>query len=189
MKKFFAIIITAYTLSSCGYNQMVSLQEDTNKQWGIVQSAYQRRADLIPNLVSTVKGQADFEKGTLEAVIGARAKATQIQISTDDLSPEKLKEFNNAQGELSQALGRLMSVVENYPTLQANQGFMELQAQLEGTENRINTERNRFNESVGAYNSYIRSIPQNMYAGWFNFKAKGYFEASAGSDKAPTVKF
>jgi LemA protein len=189
MQKYFIFLFAAYILSSCGYNKMVELREDTNKQWGNVQSAYQRRADLIPNLVNTVKGQANFEQETLTKLVEARAKATSIQISAEDLSPEKIKQFQNAQGELSTALGRLISVVENYPTLQANQAFRDLSAQLEGSENRINTERNRFNEAVGSYNAYIKSIPQNIYAGWFNFKERGYFEADPGSEKAPTVKF
>lgn len=189
-KLFLSAILLSSVLSSCGYNKMVELQESTNKQWANVQSAYQRRADLIPNLVNTVKGQADFEKGTLEAVVNARAKATQVQVNTDDLSPEKIAQFQQAQGQLSQALGKLLMITENYPTLQANQAFMELQSQLEGTENRINVERNKFNEIVGEYNSYIRSIPQNIFAGWFGFKSKGYFEAvTPGADKAPEVKF
>lgn len=185
---FVAVIMSGF-LSSCGYNKMVELQEGTNKQWANVQSAYQRRSDLIPNLVNVVKGQADFEKGTLEAVVSARAKATQMQVNANDLSPEKIKQFQDAQGELSQALGRLLMITENYPTLQANQAFLELQSQLEGTENRINVERNKFNEIVGEYNAYIRSIPQNIFAGWFGFTKKGYFEATPGSDKAPEVKF
>jgi len=188
-KQLFLVAIVALGLSSCGYNRMVELQEGTSKQWGNVQNSYQRRADLIPNLVSTVKEQANFEQETLTKVIEARAKATQMTVNADDLSPEKIKAFQEAQGGLSQALGRLMMITENYPTLQANQAFLELQAQLEGTENRINVERNKFNEVVGEYNSYIRGIPRVIYAGWFNFKPKGYFEADPGSKNAPTVKF
>ncbi len=190
LKFILAAFIISSLLSSCGYNKMVELQESTSKQWANVQSSYQRRADLIPNLVNTVKGQADFERGTLEAVVSARAKATQMQVNANDLSPEKIKQFQEAQGQLSQALGKLLMITENYPTLQANQAFLELQSQLEGTENRINVERNRFNEIVGEYNAYIRSIPQNIFASWFGFTKKGYFEATTpGADKAPTVKF
>ncbi len=176
-------------LSSCGYNKMVTLQEDVGKQWANVEGAYQRRADLIPNLVNTVKGVANFEQQTLTAVIEARSKATSITVDPDKLTPESIQKFQEAQGELSGALSRLLVAVERYPELKATQNFLELQSQLEGTENRINVERRKFNESVQAYNSYIRQIPQVIYSGWFGFEKKGYFEADAGAEKAPKVEF
>lgn len=168
---------------------MVSKQEAVTGQWAQVENVYQRRADLIPNLVSTVKGYADFEQETLTKVIEARSKATSMNVNMDDLSPEKIAAFQKAQGELSGALSRLMVVVEKYPDLKANQNFLELQAQLEGTENRIAVERKKFNETVQDYNTYIRKFPQNFVAGWFDFEKKGYFEADAGASSAPTVKF
>ncbi len=167
----------------------VQLDEGVKSQWGKVQSAYQRRADLIPNLVNTVKGEANFEKSTLEGVIQARASATQIKVDVNDLSPEKLQQYQAAQGQLSQALGRLLVVSENYPNLRANDAFRGLQTQLEGTENRINVERNNFNDVVQQYNSSIRTFPQNIYAGWFGFKEKGYFQADEGAAQAPKVNF
>jgi len=158
-------------------------------QWANVQNAYQRRADLVPNLVNTVKGAANFEKETLTQVIEARAKATSVNINPGDLTPENLQKFQAAQGELSGALSRLLVSVERYPELKANQNFLELQAQLEGTENRIAVERRKFNETVQDYNSYIRSFPRNIIAGWFDFDKKGYFEADANAQRAPTVQF
>ena len=175
--------------SSCGYNEMVAKDESVEAAWANVQNAYQRRADLVPNLVNTVKGAANFEKETLTQVIEARAKATSVNISPDNLTPENIQRFQQAQGELSGALSRLLVSVERYPELQANQNFLELQAQLEGTENRIAVERRKFNETVQDYNSYIRSFPRNFIAGWFDFEKKGYFEAEAGAQKAPSVQF
>jgi LemA protein len=171
------------------YNGLVSKDETVNSAWANVQSAYQRRADLIPNLVNTVKGAADFEKSTLTAVIEARAKATSIQLKPDQLTPENLQKFQAAQEQLSGTLSRLLVSVEQYPQLKANQNFLELQAQLEGTENRIKVERDRFNEVVKDYNQSVRTFPANIFAGMFGFAAKGYFEASQAAQTAPTVKF
>ena len=175
--------------SSCGYNDMVAKDENVEAAWANVQNAYQRRADLIPNLANTVKGAANFEQETLTRVIEARAKATSVNISPDNLTPENIQRFQQAKGELSGALSRLLVSVERYPELKANQNFLELQAQLEGTENRISVERRKFNETVQDYNSYIRSFPRNIIAGWFDFEKKGYFEADAGAQQAPTVQF
>lgn len=171
------------------YNGLVSKDETVNSAWANVQSAYQRRADLIPNLVNTVKGAADFEKSTLTAVIEARAKATSIQLKPDQLTPENIQKFQAAQEQLSGTLSRLLVSVEQYPQLKANQNFLELQAQLEGTENRIKVERDRFNEVVKDYNQSVRTFPANIFAGMFGFAAKGYFEASQAAQTAPTVKF
>ncbi len=171
------------------YNRLVGLSESTESQWANVQSAYQRRADLIPNLVSTVKGYADFEKSTLTDVIEARSKATSVQISADNLTPEKVAEFQKAQGELKGALSRLLVSVERYPDLKANQNFLALQSQLEGTENRINVERDRFNEQVRTYNSSVKRIPTSMVAAVGGFDARGYFEAEAEAQDAPEVSF
>lgn len=179
----------AVSVSSCGYNEMVSKQEAVSGSWSQVQNVYQRRADLIPNLVNTVKGAANFEQKTLTDVMEARAKATQITLKADDLSPEKVAQYQQAQQGLSSALSRLMVVSENYPTLQANQNFRDLQSQIEGTENRITVERMKFNESVQDYNTYIQKFPNNLTAKMFDFEKKGYFEADAASQKAPTVQF
>lgn len=168
---------------------MVSKQENVSKAWAQVENVYQRRMDLIPNLVNTVKGAANFEQETLEKVIAARASATQIKVDPNKLTPESIQKFQASQGELSQALGRLMVVMEQYPQLKATQNFSELQAQLEGTENRISVERQSFNTVVQDYNSYIRKFPQVLYAGIFGFDKKGYFEADQGAEKAPEVKF
>lgn len=168
---------------------MVSQQEGVDQAWANVQSAYQRRADLIPNLVNTVKGYADFEQKTLTKVIEARSKATQTTIDPTNLTPDKLEQFQQAQGQLSGALSRLLVTVERYPDLKANQNFLDLQAQLEGTENRINVERNKFNIAAKEYNTSIRQFPRVIYAGWFGFDKKPYFEASPGSDQAPEVQF
>ncbi|MFY8110308.1 MAG: LemA family protein [Bacteroidia bacterium] len=177
-------------MSGCGsYNNMVTKQEGTTKAWANVQSAYQRRLDLIPNLVATVKGAANFEQQTLTAVIEARAKATQITVDPEKLTPESLQKFQSSQGELSQALGRLMVVSEQYPQLRATQNFSELQSQIEGTENRIKVERDNFNVAINDYNSYIRKFPQVLFAGMLGFDKKGYFEADAAAAKAPEVKF
>ena len=172
------------------YNTLVELDENTNTAWAQVNNQYQRRADLIPNLVNTVKGYASHEKETFTAVTNARAKVGQMTITPEILkNPQALKQFQNAQGEISSALSRLMVVSERYPDLKANQNFMALQDQLEGTENRISVERKRFNETIQMYNKRIRRFPTSMMAGMFGFDRKYYFEAEAGADKAPEVKF
>jgi len=168
---------------------MVNLDETVKNKWANVQSDYQRRADLIPNLVSTVKGAAQFEQTTLTQVIEARAKATSVNINANDLSPEKMAQFQQAQGELSGALGRLLVSVERYPELKANQNFLDLQKQLEGTENRIKVSRNDFNGAVQGYNSVVRKFPNNLFAGAFGFPMRSAFQADAGSEKAPSVQF
>lgn len=171
------------------YNGMVKSQEGVTSQWANVENQYQRRADLIPNLVNTVKGYAEHEKSTLDAVVSARAKATQITVDADDLNEATLQKYQAAQGELSQALGRLLMVTENYPDLKANQNFMELQSQLEGTENRISTERTRYNEVAKGYNTSIRLFPASLVAGLTGFVAKPYFQADEASKSAPKVEF
>lgn len=171
------------------YNGLVPLDENVKKTWAEVQNQYQRRADLIPNLVNTVKGAANFEQKTLTDVIEARAKATQMTVKAEDLTPEKLQEFQAAQGQLSQALGRLMMITENYPDLKANQNFRDLQTQLEGTENRITVARKDFNTSVETYNSSVRKFPTNLMAGMFGLKTRPTFEADAAAQKVPTVQF
>ena len=170
-------------------NKMVAAEENVSKAWGNVENAYQRRADLIPNLVETVKGVAEYEKSTLEAVIEARAKASQTTLDASDLTEENMAAFQAAQDNLSQSLGRLMVVVERYPELQATQNFRELQAQLEGTENRIAVERNKFNEAVQPYTSMIRKFPASIVAKIAGFDKKAYFKAAEGSDQAPKVQF
>ena len=171
------------------YNGIAGKDQVVKKSWGDVESDYQRRSDLIPNLVNTVKGYANFEKETLTKVIEARASATQMKVDASNLTPEALESFQKAQGGLSQALGRLMVVAENYPDLKANQNFLDLQAQLEGTENRINVSRKRFNEAVQDYNTAIVGFPGNLVAMLGSFKEKGFFKAAEGADKAPEVKF
>ena len=184
------VVLVLLGMFGCGkYNGLVTKDENVKNKWGVVQSSYQRRADLIPNLVATVKGAANFETETLEKVIQARASATQIKVDVNDLSPEKIQQYQAAQGQLSQALGRLLAVSEAYPDLKANANFQNLQAQLEGTENRINVARNDFNEAVNGYNSTVRAFPTNIVAGIAGFKQKGYFEATAGAENAPQVKF
>jgi len=184
------VVLVLLGMFGCGkYNGLVTKDENVKNKWGVVQSSYQRRADLIPNLVATVKGAANFETETLEKVIQARASATQIKVDVNDLSPEKIQQYQAAQGQLSQALGRLLAVSESYPELKANANFQNLQAQLEGTENRINVARNDFNEAVNGYNSSVRAFPTNIVAGITGFKQKGYFEAAAGAENAPQVKF
>lgn len=186
------ILVVIVLLGGCGcsgYNNMVQLDENVKGQFGKLQSDYQRRADLIPNLVNTVKGAAKFETTTLTQVVEARAKASSIQINADNLTPEKFQEFQQAQAQLSGSLGRLLATVENYPELKATAGFQKLQDQLEGTENRIKVARNDFNASVQDYNSTIRRFPNSLYAGVFNFKQRPYFEADQGSQKAPQVNF
>jgi LemA protein len=181
--------VIAFLFSSCGYNKMVEMDEQVTSQWAQVENVYQRRADLIPNLVNTVKGYAAHERETLEGVIEARSKATSVNIDPKNLTPETIQQFNQAQEGLSSALSRLMVVVERYPDLKANQNFLDLQAQLEGTENRITVERQKFNQTTQTYNAYIRKFPQVIYAGWFGFEKKTYFEAQQGAEKAPEVQF
>ncbi len=171
------------------YNGLVTEDETVSQIWANVETAYQRRADLIPNLVATVKGYAEHEKGTFEAVVEARAKATSINLTIDDLSEENMKKFQEAQNQVSSALGRLIAVSENYPELKASEQFIELQAQLEGTENRIGEARNKFNAAVKDYNLKVRRFPGNLLAGIFGFNAKTPFAAEAGAEKAPTVQF
>ena len=183
------LLVVSSLLSSCGYNRMVELDESVTAQWAQVENVYQRRTDLIPNLVNTVKGYADFEQETLTQVIEARSKATGITINPENLNAQSFQQFQQAQDGLSSALSRLMVVVERYPELKANQNFLELQAQLESTENRIAVERRKVNESTQNYNTYIRRFPKNMVASIFSFDKKGYFEAAEGSEEAPTVEF
>jgi len=171
------------------YNKMVTFEENVTKQWAQVENVYQRRADLIPNLVATVKGYAEHERGTFIEVTEARSKATSVKIDPANLNEASMAQFQQAQDNLSSALSKLLVVVERYPDLKANQNFLDLQAQLEGTENRITVERNKFNETAREYNTYIRKFPNNMIAGLFGFDKKVYFEAAAGSEKAPEVKF
>ncbi|SEA82348.1 LemA family protein [Pedobacter hartonius] len=175
--------------SSCGYNSMVKLDEDVKTKWNQVETQYQRRSDLIPNLVSTVKGAAKFEEGTLTAVVEARAKASQIKVDANDLSPEKIEKFQAAQGQIGQALSRLMVLTENYPELKATQQFSDLSVQLEGTENRIAVARKDFNDSVQEYNTKVRSFPNNLTAGMFGFKQRVGFKADEGAQNAPKVQF
>ncbi len=171
------------------YNNLVVAEESVTTEWANVESQYQRRADLIPNLVATVKGYATHEQETLDAVVSARAKATQVTIDSENLTPEKLQEFQAAQGAVGSALGRLLAVAESYPDLKANQNFLDLQEQLEGTENRIQVARQKFNSTAQAYNTSIRRFPTNIVAGLFGFDKKAYFEAEAGAEKAPQVAF
>ena len=195
MKKSVTIIIVIALLAAVAfwfvgkYNAMVSADENVKTAWAQVENQYQRRSDLIPNLVATVKGYAAHESQVLESVVAARAKATQVVVDPSKTSPEDLAAFQTAQGELSQALGRLLAVTENYPDLKANQNFLELQAQLEGTENRITVARNAFNESAKEYNKLIRMFPNNIVASCFGFEQKAYFEAESGAEKAPIVAF
>jgi LemA protein len=171
------------------YNGMVTMQETVTSQWGNVETAYQRRSDLIPNFVNTVKGAANFEQTTLTQVIEARAKATSVTIDPTKMTAENMQQFQQAQGQVSSALGRLMVVMEQYPELKATQNFRDLQIELEGTENRISVERRKFNEVALSYNTYIKRFPQNFLAGMYGFQPKPYFEAAEGADKAPEVKF
>ncbi|MBK8721114.1 MAG: LemA family protein [Saprospiraceae bacterium] len=192
MKTNFIFIILAVILVFVGcnkYNSLATLDQGVKAKWSDVENQYQRRSDLIPNLVATVKGAANFEQSTLTAVVEARSKATSIRVDPKDLTPEKLQEFQNAQGQLSQALGRLMMVTENYPELKATQGFSDLRVQLEGCENRITVSRKDFNDSVKDFNSKLVTFPNNILGGMFGFKEKGYFQAKEGSDKVPEVKF
>ena len=184
-----AVALVAFLYFSGTYNTMVRLDENVQSAWGQVENQYQRRADLIPNLVNTVKGYAAHEQATLTAVLEARAKATQITVDPNRLDEASLKRFSAAQGELSSALGRLMAISENYPELKSNENFLMLQSQLEGTENRISVERKRFNDEVNAYNRYIRGFPKSFIAQSGGFKIRDYFEADKGTEKAPNVSF
>ena len=184
-----ALLAGASTLSSCNYNSLVEEQQGVDQKWAEVENQYQRRADLIPNLVNTVKGYSTHEEETLVKVTEARAKATSITINADDLDEETLAKFQQAQNELSQALKSLLSVTEAYPDLKANENFMNLQTQLEGTENRITIARRNYTEAVADYNTSIKKFPTNIYAGWFGFKPKPQFKAENGAERAPEVKF
>lgn len=181
--------LIVYSTFAGSYNNMVAKEETVSQQWAQVENVYQRRADLIPNLVSTVKGYADFEQETLTSVIEARAKATSVNINADNLTEDKLRQFEAAQSQLSSSLGRLLVSVERYPELKANEGFLNLQTQLEGAENRIAVERKKFNDVVKDYNTYLRTFPRNMLAGMYGFEKKAYFHSEAGAEKAPEVKF
>ena len=183
------LLFAGYSWVKGTYNTMVTQDEGVKTAWSQVENQYQRRMDLIPNLVNTVKGYPTHEKETLEGVVSARAEATKTTIDPSNLNEESMKKFQAAQGELSSALSRLMVVLERYPDLKANQNFSELQAQLEGTENRISVERKRFNETAQSYNTYIRSFPTNILAGMFGFQPKAYFSAESGAEKAPKVEF
>lgn len=191
MKKIILMaVIAIFSLTSCStYNGMVTKEEAVKSAWSNVETQYQRRADLIPNLVSTVKGYASHEESTLTAVVDARSKATSVNISMDELTPEKLAEYQKAQSAVTSALGRLIAVSENYPDLKANQNFLELQAQLEGTENRITVARKEFNDATNAYNVQVRKFPANIVAMIFGFDQKPYFEADANAAQAPKVEF
>lgn len=184
-----AFILLLGGCSCSGYNGLVQKDQNVKSKWANVESDYQRRADLIPNLVNTVKGAANFEQETITAVIEARSKATQTTVNANDLSPEKIAEFQKAQGQLSGAIGRLLVSVERYPELKATEAFRDLQAQLEGTENRIKVSRNDFNAAVQDYNTSVKKFPMVLFSGLFGFNEKGYFTAEAGSEKAPTVDF
>lgn len=184
-----AIVAVIALWAISGYNGLVGMEEKVNNEWANVETQYQRRADLIPNLVSTVKGYAAHEKQTLEEVIAARSRATQITVNADDLTPEKLAQYQQAQGAVTSALGKLLALSESYPDLKANQNFLELQAQLEGTENRINVARTNFNNTAKEFNISIRRFPRNLLAGIFGFEKRAYFEAEAGAEQAPKVEF
>lgn len=187
--KLTAVLFFAMFLSSCGYNNMVGMNEQIDKAWADVEAQYQRRSDLIPNLVNTIKGSSEFEQQTLTNVIEARSKATGINLTADELTPENLQKFEAAQQQLSSSLSRLLVSVERYPDLKSTQAYQDLLIQLEGTENRITKARTDFNQAVGSYNAYIKKFPQVIYSGWFGFEKKPYFEAKEGSEEAPTVEF
>jgi len=186
---FLGIILVIVLMGGCSYNTMNGLRGDVDQSWGEVQSSYQRRMDLIPNLVATVKGAANFETQTLTQVIQARANATSIKVDAKDLTPEKLQQIQASQGQLSQALGRLMVVSEQYPQLRATENFKDLQSQLEGTENRIKFARDQYNEKVKTYNVKITNFPQVMFAGIMGFKSRPWFQADQGAQNAPKVQF
>jgi LemA protein len=193
MKKSSIIIIVAIAIVAIwaitGYNGLVSQDETVANSWANVEAAYQRRADLIPQLVNTVKGYANHEKSTLDAVVSARTKATQMTVSVDELSEENIQKFQEAQGEVGAAIGRLLAITESYPELKANENFSELQAQLEGTENRINEVRKKYNDAVKTYNISVRRFPNNILTGMFGFERKAEFKADEGASKAPEVNF
>lgn len=191
MKKIIAIIIVAVVAiwAVSGYNNMATLDEQVSNEWSNVETQYQRRADLIPNLVSTVKGYAAHEKETLQGVIEARSKATGITVNANDLTPEKMAEYQKAQGAVTSALGKLLAIAENYPDLKANQNFLELQAQLEGTENRIAVARKEYNDAVKAFNVQVVTFPNNLIAGWFGFAQKEFFAATESASTVPVVAF
>ena len=180
-------VLVIYGISS--YNSLVQQDEVTTTKWSDLQSQYKRRSDLIPNLVNTVKGYAKHESSTLENLVAARAKATQVTVDADDLTPEKVKQIQEAQGELSAALGKLLAITENYPDLKANQNFGQLQAEIAGTENRINESRLLYNKAVQDYNTYVRTFPKNIFAGIFGFEKKAKFEASEKEMEVPSVSF
>ena len=184
-----AVVLVLFFWFQSNYNKMVKMDEGVQAAWSQVENVYQRRADLIPNLVATVKGYAAHEQETLEGVISARSKATQITVDPQNLTPEEIAKYQKAQGELGSALGKLLAITENYPDLKANENFMALQSQLEGTENRIAVERQKFNETARGYNTVIRQFPKNIVAGMFGFEKKPYFEAQEGAQQAPEVKF
>ena len=183
------VVLVLFFWFKNGYNSMVKEQEGVQTAWSQVENVYQRRADLIPNLVNTVKGYAAHESQTLEGVVNARAKATQLTVDPENLTPEKLAAYQEAQGELSAALGKLLAIQENYPDLKANENFLALQSQLEGTENRISTERMKFNEAAKRYNILIRVFPKSIIASLFGFEKMPYFQAKEGADVAPAVEF
>jgi len=183
------VVLFFYLYFQGMYNKMVTSEENVKEKWAQVENVYQRRLELIPNLVNTVKGAANFEQSTLKMVIEARSKATSINVNSDKLDPASIQRFQNAQDGLGSAISKLLMVVENYPDLKASRNFLELQSQLEGTENRIAVERKNFNESVKSFNTYIRRFPQNMFAGMYGFEKKGYFEATKGAETAPKVEF
>ena len=195
MKKNKGLIITIVVIALVAlwgissYNGLVSMDENVSNQWANVETQYQRRSDLIPNLVNTVKGYAKHESQTLEAVMAARSQATQVKIDPSNCTPQQLAAYQKAQGDVTTALGKLLAITENYPDLKANQNFLELQSQLEGTENRINVARKDFNDTAKKYNTSLRSFPRNIVASMFGFEKRAYFEAEAGAEKAPKVEF
>ncbi|MBQ7945679.1 MAG: LemA family protein [Bacteroidales bacterium] len=184
-----AVLVLVLIWGISAYNQLVGSEESVSKTWSQVENVYQRRLDLIPNLIKTVQGAADYEKSTLQAVIEARSKASSIQLNAENMSQEQLQAFTQAQDELGSAVSRLMLTIERYPELKANQNFLELQSQLEGTENRITVERQKYNQVVGNFNTQVRRFPKNIIASMFGFEKKAYFEASAGAEQAPAVDF
>lgn len=186
---FIGVIVVIVLWAISGYNSLVNMDEGVTNKWSNVETQYQRRADLIPNLVNTVKGYAKHEQQTLEAVMQARSQATQVKIDPSNCTPEQLAAYQKAQGDVTSALGKLLAITENYPDLKANQNFLELQSQLEGTENRITVARKDFNDAANVYNTSIRRFPKNILAGIFGFEKHAYFEAEAGAEKAPKVEF
>ena len=181
------VLVALWGISS--YNRLVGMDENVSNQWANVETQYQRRSDLIPNLVNTVKGYAKHESQTLEAVMAARSQATQVKIDPSNCTPQQLAAYQKAQGDVTTALGKLLAITENYPDLKANQNFLELQSQLEGTENRINVARKDFNDTAKKYNTSLRRFPRNIIASMFGFEKRNYFEAEAGAEKAPKVEF